>query len=100
MQKRMGTQIRGTGRTVVHRWQARPGLSLLVTALLLLTASPAQATFHLIKVREVHPGADDDSYVELQMFAAGQSLLGGHSMTLYNASGSLVHSSTFSSPVP
>ncbi len=34
------------------------------------------------------------------MFAAGQSLLSGHSMTLYNASGSLVHSSTFSSSVP
>jgi hypothetical protein len=85
---------------VVHRWQARLGLSLLVTALLLLTASPAQATFHLIKVREVHPGTSDDSYVELQMFAAGQSFLSGHSMTLYDTSGSLVHSSTFASSVP
>jgi hypothetical protein len=84
---------------VVHRWQARLGLSLLVTALLLLTASPAQATFHLIKVREVHPGTSDDSYVELQMFAAGQSFLSGHSMTLYDTSGSLVHSSTFASSV-
>lgn len=66
----------------------------------MLTAAPAQATFHLIKVREVHPGSNDDSYVELQMFAAGQSLLSGHSMTLYDASGSLVHSSTFTSSVP
>jgi hypothetical protein len=63
------------------------------------TASPALATFHLIKVREVFPGANDDSYVELQMFAAGQSLLSGHSLTLYNSSGTLQHSSTFSSPV-
>lgn len=100
MQKRMGTRIRGTGRAVVHRWQAHLGASLLVTVLLLLTAAPAQATFHLIKVREVHPGSADDSYVELQMFAAGQSLLSGHSMTLYDASGTLVHSSTFSSPIP
>jgi hypothetical protein len=100
MQKRMGTQIRGKGRAVVCRWRAGLGLPLLVTALLLLAAAPAQATFHLIKVREVHPGTNDDSYVELQMFAAGQNLLGGHSMTLYNASGSQVHSSTFSATVP
>jgi hypothetical protein len=96
----MGVQIRGSGRVVVDRWQARLGLPLLVVALMLLVAAPAQATFHLIKVREVHPGTSDDSYVELQMFAAGQSLLSGHSMTVYNAGGSLVHSSTFSASVP
>ena len=73
---------------------------MLAAALLLLAAAPAQATFHLIKVREVHPGGNDDSYVELQMYAAGQSLLGGHSMTVYDAGGSLVHSSTFSASVP
>ncbi|MFP5389912.1 MAG: hypothetical protein ACLGG5_11520 [Thermoleophilia bacterium] len=95
----MGTRIRGKGRAVVHRWQARLGLSLLVLALPLIAAAPAQATFHLIKVREVHPGVSDDSYVELQMFAAGQSFLSGHAMTLYDSSGSLVHSSTFSSSV-
>jgi hypothetical protein len=100
MQKRMGAQIRDKGRAVVYRGRARLALPLLVTALLLLIATPAQATFHLIKVREVHPGTNDDSYVELQMFAAGQSLLSGHSMTVYNAGGSLVHSSTFSSSVP
>jgi len=96
----MGTRIRGKGRAVVHRWQARLGLLLLVIALPLIAAGPAQATFHLIKVREVHPGVSDDSYVELQMFAAGQSFLGGHSMTVYDSSGALVHSSTFSSSVP
>ena len=100
MQKRMGPQMGSSGRAVVYRWRARLGLSLLAIALFLLAAAPAQATFHLIKVREVHPGTSDDSYVELQMFAAGQSLLSGHSMTLYSASGSLVHSSTFSSSVP
>lgn len=100
MQKRMGVQIRGSGRAAVGRRRARHGLPLLVAALLLLIVAPAQATFHLIKVREVHPGSNDDSYVELQMFAAGQSLLSGHSMRLYSASGSPVHSSAFSSSVP
>lgn len=66
---------------------------------LLAIAPAAQATFHLIKVREVYAGTADDSYVELQMFAAGQSLLSGHSMTVYNAAGALLHSSTFSSGV-
>jgi len=100
MQKRMGTQSCGKGRAAVHRWRARLGLPVLVGAFLLLAAAPAQATFHLIKVREVHPGSSDDSYVELQMYAAGQSFLGGHSMTVYNTAGSLVHSSTFSASVP
>jgi hypothetical protein len=68
-----------------------------VVAGLLLGAPLAQASFHLIKVREVYAGTSDDSYVELQMYASGQYLLGGHSMTLYNSSGDLVHTSTFSS---
>jgi hypothetical protein len=72
-------------------------LPFLATALALLVAAPAaQATFHLIDVREVYAGSNNDSYVELQMFAAGQNLIGGHSMTLYNAAGALAHTSTFS----
>ena len=97
MQKRMGTSIRGEafGR-------AATGLSiaLLSAVAVFLGAAPAaQASFHLIKVREVHPGQSDDSYVELQMYAAGQALLSGHSLTVYDASGSLIHTSTFSSSV-
>jgi hypothetical protein len=61
----------------------------------LVAAPTAQATFHLIKVREVYAGSADDSYVELQMYAAGQYLLAGHAMTVYDSSGKLVHSSTF-----
>ena len=68
-------------------------------AALLVFAPIASATFHLIKVREVHPSSGDDSYVELQMFAAGQNLLTTHSMTVYNTAGALVHSSTFSAGV-
>jgi hypothetical protein len=62
-------------------------------------ASPAAATFHLIKVREVFAGSNDNSYVELQMFAAGQSFLSGHSMTVYGPTGTLLHSSSFASTV-
>jgi hypothetical protein len=73
-------------------------LPLLGAAAVLLAFVPsAGASFHLIKVREVYAGSSDDSYVELQMYAPGQYLLGGHSMTLYNSAGSLIHSSTFSS---
>lgn len=96
MQKQMGASSRGSGRAVATGRRARFGLPLLVAIVALLFAAPAQATFHLIKVREVHPGTSDDSYVELQTYAAGQSFLGGHAMTLYDAGGTLVHSSTFS----
>jgi hypothetical protein len=81
----------------------RRGITALLLAGLVvaLAAAPgAQATFHLIKVREVYPGSAEDSYVELQMFSAGESLLSGHSMTVYDSSGTLVHKSTFSSSVP
>jgi hypothetical protein len=97
MQKRMGTSIRGeTSRRAASRLR----IALLCFAAVFLFAVPsAQATFHLIKVREVHPGQSDDSYVELQMFAAGQSLLSGHSLTLYGSTGNLIHTSTFSSSI-
>ena len=77
----------------------RRGIRLFAFAAALvamLAAAPAaQATFHLIKVREVYAGTSDDSYVELQMFAAGQTFLTNHAMTVYDASGALVHSSKF-----
>lgn len=77
------------------------GLSLLLgaCAAALVAAPAARATFHLIKVREVYPGTADDSYVELQAYAGGQYLLGGHSLTLYNSSGAEVHRSTFAAAV-
>src|SRR5690242_19968190 len=65
----------------------------------LILAPPAAATFHLIKVREVYPGSENDSYVELQMYASGQIFLATHSMTVYSSAGTLVHKSTFSAGV-
>jgi hypothetical protein len=77
MQKRMGTQQRGERRHVGAWHWTCPALVLAVAAML-FTACPAQASFHLIKVREVFPGTiahPDSDYVELQMYAAGQSLV-------------------------
>jgi hypothetical protein len=68
-------------------------------AAMLLAAPAAQASFHEIKVREVYPGANNDSYVELQMYSAGQNFVVGHSLTLYDSAGALAHTSTFSTSV-
>src|SRR5262245_20652460 len=64
-----------------------------------LFAPSALATFHEIKVREVHPSTGDDSYVVLQMYVASQNFLNGHPMKLYDSSGNLVHTSTFAANV-
>lgn len=61
----------------------------------LVAAPAAQASFHLIKVREVYP-AGDASYVELQMFSAGEYLVAAHHLVVYNANGSVA--SDFSLP--
>lgn len=65
----------------------------------LLLAAAASASFHLIKVREVYPSAGNDGYVVLQMYAPGQELVGGHSLTSYNASGALLDTATFAGKV-
>jgi hypothetical protein len=100
MQKRMGMWMLGKSGGLARAGARRIATLLALAGLVLLAAaSPAAATFHLIKVREVFAGNSDDSYVELQMFAAGQSLLGGHSMTVYGPTGTLLHSSSFASTV-
>lgn len=100
MQKRMGVLMRGvSGGSTWAGGRRFAAVSAMAATVLLATAAPALATFHLIKVREVFAGANDDSYVELQMFAPAQSFLSGHAMTVYNSSGALIHSSTFSAPV-
>jgi len=76
-------------------------LRSLALALLGLTlaAPSASATFHEVSIREVYPGsstAPDSEYVELQMWASGQNLVAGHSIAVYNGSGALLGSATFS----
>ncbi|MBW8059971.1 MAG: hypothetical protein FVQ78_06475 [Solirubrobacterales bacterium] len=70
-------------------------LSAAVFAASLLAAPAAQAEFHLIKVREVHPGSSDDSYVVLQMLQPGEKFVGGHSLRVYDASGGTKYTFTF-----
>jgi hypothetical protein len=75
--------------------------ALAVTVLALAGAPAAHATFHLMSVREVYPGssgsatAQEAEYVELQMYSAGQNFVQGHTITVYNASGSETGSATF-----
>jgi hypothetical protein len=68
----------------------------------LVWAPTAQATFHLIKIREVYPGSTAypaSGYVELQMYASGQNLVSGHAVTIYDAAGTATGTFTFSSNV-
>jgi len=93
MQKRMGAQSRAVGRTTAAKRRAGFAVPLLVVLLVLLAAPAANASFHLMKVREVYP-AGDASYVELQMFSAGESLVAGHHLVNYNANGSVANDFT------
>jgi hypothetical protein len=96
----MGTQpgaaamAPGGGR----RW-ALASLLLAAVAGLLLAAAPARADFHLMSIREVYPGASNDSYVMLQMYSAGQTNLNGHQIVVYGPTGSTITTFTFSGGV-
>jgi hypothetical protein len=65
-----------------------------------MPAVPAKADFHLMSVREVYPGAANDSYVMLQMYSPSQTNLGGHQIVVYGPTGSAITTFTFSGGVP
>lgn len=70
----------------------------LVFVALTLASLPAIASFHLMKIVEVFPGtaaSPNAQYVVLQMYAAGQTFVGGHSIILYNAAGNQIDSVAF-----
>lgn len=72
-------------------------LATVATAAGLFAAPAAQATFHLIKIREVFPGSLanlDSSYVELQMYADGQNLVQNGNIKVFDAAGNVTHSFT------
>lgn len=72
-------------------------LAAAVTAVGLIAAPTAQASFHLIKVREVFPGSianPDSSYVELQMYSGGQGLVQNGNIKVFDAAGNVTHSFT------
>lgn len=67
-------------------------IALAVAVFAGLAAAPAQASFHLMMIREVFAGsvagADPNAaYVELQMYSSGQNFVAGHSVRVYDAAG-------------
>ncbi len=79
-------------------------LGILIVALASLLAlvwpAAAPATFHEMSIREVYAGSSESQYVELQMWAAGQNLVGGHVLKTYSAAGAVTSTNTFASDVP
>ena len=83
---------RGGGRRPAIRSVA---LAIAISA---LSAQAAFATFHEMVVREVYPGSassPESEYVELQMYAPGQSFVGGHVLGFYNAAGAQTGTAKF-----
>ena len=76
---------------------------LLAVAGALLLAPSAHGAFHLMKVSEVYPGASNaspnDAFIELQMFASGQTFVSGHKVDYYTAGGALLGSYTIAGNV-
>lgn len=69
---------------------------------LALLAGPAEASFHLMKVVQVFPGtvaAPNAQYVMIQMYTGGQNQVGGHQISVFNASGTLVQNFAFGGAV-
>lgn len=70
---------------------------------LALFASSASATFHEVLIREVYPGSATSpgaEYVELQMWSAGQNLVGGHLVRTFGPGGNPLKSNPFDSDLP
>jgi hypothetical protein len=75
------------------RVRTRTCLALAACAACGLSAAPAQATYHLMKITEV--GQTTNDYVVLQMYAPGQNLVAGKSIRTYNAFGLVQDTFTF-----
>jgi hypothetical protein len=75
-------------------------LPVTVVACGLLAPASATADHHEMSIREVFPGSTanpSQDYVELQMYAPNQQLVGGHTITFYNSAGGLANTVTFPS---
>lgn len=78
-------------------------MALLAALASLLAASPAQASFHLIKVREIFPGTtanQESDYVELQMYASAQSLVNLGDLEVLDSEGAVTSHFSPASTVP
>ena len=68
----------------------------------LFVAVPAQASFHIMQIREYFTGnfaGFNDSYVELQMYAAGQNHVAGHTLNVWDHTSLTPTATTFSAGV-
>jgi hypothetical protein len=68
----------------------------------LVAPAGASASFHLMQIREVYPGSaasQESKYVELQMYAGGENHVGGHTVRIFNAAGTVISTSTFTADV-
>jgi uncharacterized protein (TIGR03382 family) len=68
----------------------------------LLVAKSAWAAFHIMQITEVFPGTTaqpNAQYIELQMYAANQNIVGGHTVTVFDAAGTMVMTYTFAANV-
>jgi hypothetical protein len=84
------------------RWRLLAG-TLLACLAFFIPAAPALATFHLIYVSEVYPGSaaqPQSSFVELQMYDDDENFVGGHAVTLHNATGATIGTFTFPADLP
>ncbi|HVR73642.1 MAG TPA: hypothetical protein VMT52_04895 [Planctomycetota bacterium] len=81
----------------------RKTLSLAILAVLFMFfSSPAWADFHIMRIREVmaqYGGDPSLQFVELEMFAAGQNRVQGHSVIFQDSSGKETGRATFGAQV-
>ena len=66
-----------------------------------VAAPAANADFHLMKIREVFlgQGVPNSSFIELQMYAQGQTAVTGHTVAFYQADGTLASNFPIPGPV-
>jgi len=75
-----------------------PLLSASAVSAALALSSFSPDSFHLMKVKEVYPGSDaapNAQYVVLQMYAAGQNLVSGKQLRVFDRNGVMVNTFTF-----
>ena len=76
--------------------------ALLCVFALAFMPARASATFHLMRIVEIFPGttsAASAQYVMLQMYSPGQNLVGGHSVKVFDADGTVLGMFTFAATV-
>jgi hypothetical protein len=75
----------------------RKALSFVAAAVVMLVSAKASASYHLMKVVEVFAGSaaqPNASYVQLQMYAAGQTFVNTRTLHVYGANGTELTSSS------